>query len=165
MLLHLHLSVKQVFRYAYDMAAKKCPCPQSIRAWTSLVRAESAVLTAVETDLKQAGFPSLAWYEILQELDHAGSEGLRPFELEAKISVRQYNLSRLLARLADEDLIEKRQCQGDGRGHHVRITATGRSMKNKMWPAYADAIDKHFSGKLAMGEAAQLAGILDKVLG
>ena len=140
------------------------PCPDSVRAWTNLLRAEHAVRSAVEAQLKQAGYPPLSWYAVLMELDAAPEGRLRPFELEQRIAFKQYNLSRLVARLSEEGLVQTAQCPNDARGHHVQITAAGRALKSAMWPAYAQAIDKHFSGKLAAGEAEQLAQLLERVL-
>jgi len=136
----------------------------AVRAWAKLVRAEGAVLAAVERDLKAAGFPPLAWYDVLLELKRAPQQRLRPLELEPRLLLQQYNLSRLIERMAADGLVERQKCADDARGHHLLLLPAGRDLLRKMWLAYERAIALHFADKLSAGEAAQLAHLLDKLL-
>ena len=54
----------------------------------------------VEAAVKAKGYPPLAWYDVLLELSREGGRRLRPVELEKELLVAQYNLSRLLDRMA-----------------------------------------------------------------
>jgi len=132
----------------------------AVTAWARLVRVSQALLGAVETDLKAAGLPSLAWYDALLELSRAGSKGLRPYELQQAMLLAQYNVSRLADRLVAAGYVERRPCAEDGRGYVLRITAAGRAMQRRMWPVYRAAIARHFARKLGHGEAEALALIL-----
>ena len=139
-------------------------CPFSIQAWSRLVRAESAVLAQVERDLKAAGFPALAWYDVLLELDRSEFGRLRPFELEERMLLRQYNLSRLIDRMETEKLVSRQRCASDARGFHVQIETAGRELRARMWPVYAEAVKQHFALKLGDGEAEELARLLGKLI-
>src|SRR5215468_3365969 len=120
---------------AYILAMpERLPSDAVIRAWTRLIRAQQAALSAVEADLKAAGFPPLGWYDVLLELSRAEGDGLRPFALEQKLLLAQYNLSRLLDRLEAAGYIERLVCVEDGRGQIVAITASGRALVKRMWP-------------------------------
>ena len=134
-----------------------------VAAWVGLVRVSQRMLGDVEADLKQAGFPPLAWYDALLELRRAGTTGLRPFELQDKMLLAQYNLSRLTDRVVNEGYAQRLPCEDDGRGHVLAITASGRGLLKRMWPAYRSAIDRHFAGRLSTDEAKRLAGILDRL--
>lgn len=136
----------------------------AIRAWAKLVRAEGAVLAAVERELKAAGYPPLSWYDVLLELKRAPQQRLRPLELEPRLLLQQYNLSRLIERMAGDGLLEREKCATDARGHWLVLLPPGRELLRKMWPVYERAIARHFADKLAPGEAAQLAHLLDKLL-
>src|SRR5262245_57753822 len=127
------------------------PSEAVVHAWTRLVRAQVTVLAAVEADLKAAGFPPLAWYDVLLEL--ARHDGLRPFEVEARVLLAQYNLSRLLDRLQAAGYIERVPCPDDRRGQIVLITPAGRDLQKRMWPTYRAAIARHVGGKLSEVEA------------
>lgn len=134
-------------------------------AWVYLVRAEEAVVSAVEADVKAKGFPPLVWYDVVLELSRPGrEEGLRQNELERRLLFKQYNLSRLLDRLEEAKFVERRQCPEDGRGFMVAITPAGRQFQKRVWPVYRDAIAQHFSGKLTNKEAADLGRLLKKLV-
>jgi DNA-binding MarR family transcriptional regulator len=140
--------------------------PAIEQAWVSLVRAEEAVVAAVESEVKSAGCPPLAWYDVALELSRDGREdGLRQNELERRLLFRQYNLSRLLDRMEEAKYIERRQCPDDGRGQVAALTAAGRKFQKSMWPLYRAAIVKHFASKLTIKEAAELGRLLQKLTG
>ena len=140
------------------------PSDAVIRAWTRLVRARHRAMAAVEADLRRAGFPPLAWYDALLELRRAGQEGLRPYELEAAMLLAQYNLSRLVDRLAAAGHLIRAPSPADGRGQVLTITDGGRALLEAMWPAYAAAIQRHVGARLAEPQAAMLAALLDRLL-
>jgi DNA-binding MarR family transcriptional regulator len=140
------------------------PLPdRTIRAWARLQRASQSVLSAVESDLKAAGYPPLAWYDVLLELKRAGKDGLRPHALQARMLLAQYNLSRLLDRMESEGYLERRPCPNDGRGQIVVIAPPGRRLVKRMWPAYEAAIARHFAARLNAQEARHLADLLSKL--
>ena len=140
------------------------PSDAVIHAWTRLVKAGRVVLGAVEAELKAAGFPPLGWYDVLLELSREKVDGLRPFVLEERLLLAQYNLSRVLDRLAEAGYVERLPHPDDRRGQIVRITARGRDLTKRMWPIYRAAIARHVGAKLAEGEARELASLLDQLI-
>src|SRR3712207_969513 len=84
------------------------------------LRAHNASLGTVEKALKAEGLPPLEWYGVLLELERAGP--LRPRDLQGRLLLAQYNLSRLLDRMAAAGTVEKQACAEDGRGQLVAIT-------------------------------------------
>jgi DNA-binding MarR family transcriptional regulator len=140
------------------------PSPESVAAWSRLVRVQQALLASVEQDLKAEGFPPLAWYDALLELTRAPGGELRPLELERAMLLPQYSTSRLVDRLAEAGLAERRVCPVDGRGQMVAITSAGRSLQKKMWAAYATAIERHVGSKLSATDAASLCDLLGRLV-
>lgn len=142
----------------------KMPSDATTDAWIALVRAQQKALTSVEADLKAAGFPPLAWYDVLLELRRAGPEGLRPMEFEDRLLLAQHNVSRLLDRLEGAGYISREAHESDGRGQRIHATAAGLDLQKRMWPAYGAAIERHLGAKLAGDdEAARLADLLGKL--
>jgi DNA-binding MarR family transcriptional regulator len=139
------------------------PTPETTSAWTRLMRAQQGVLTAVEKDLKKAGFPPLAWYDALLELSRAPRGELRPVELEKQMLLPQHGVSRLIDRLVAAGLVERKTCPVDGRGQFAAITPAGRNLQKRMWDAYAAAIERHVGAKLSNKEAAGLCDLLGKL--
>lgn len=135
----------------------------AVSAWAGLVRVSQHLLATVDRDLKDAGFPPLAWYDALLELRRAGDGGLRPFQLRDQMLLAQYNLSRLVDRLAAAGLVERLPSPDDGRGQVVKITAQGRALLREMWPAYRAAIRKRFASKLDPWELTELARVLQQL--
>ncbi len=139
------------------------PSEATVRAWARLTRAQQRAQGEIEAALKAAGLPPLAWYDVLLETERAGRHGLRPFELERAMLLAQYNLSRLVDRLAAAGLVERRPCDDDGRGHMVAITDAGRALRRRMWPVYARAIEHAVGRHLTAQQARTLGDLLDRL--
>ena len=140
------------------------PSQETTSAWARLVRVQQGVLNAVEQDLKKAGFPPLAWYDALLELSRTADGMLRPVELEKHMLLPQYSTSRLVDRLTEAGLAERKTCPIDGRGQYVVITQAGRNMQKKMWDTYSAAIERHVGAKLSNKDAAQLCDLLGRLV-
>lgn len=136
------------------------PSVTTVEAWTRLHRAQRLSLSIVEGALKDAGLPPLAWYDVLLELEHAEEAGMRPYELQDRLLLPQYNLSRLLGRIAGAGYLDQRPCDDDGRGQLVVITDEGRDMRRRMWAVYGPAIQAAVGDKLTARQAATLAELL-----
>ena len=140
------------------------PSEDALTAWARLVRSSHSLLAGVEVDLKANGLPPLSWYDALLELRNADTGGLRPYQLQKQMLLAQYNLSRLVDRLASEGYVERIRCEEDGRGHVIRITKNGRELLKKMWPVYRSAVMTRFASPLGAGQIKQLAAILVKLV-
>ncbi|MBV8752911.1 MAG: winged helix-turn-helix transcriptional regulator [Hyphomicrobiales bacterium] len=147
-----------------DKGMPATPSETVQRAWARLIKAQRSALGRVERALKSAGLPPLAWYDALLELERVGARGLRPFELERAMLLEQYNLSRLLDRLEKAGYVERRACADDGRGNVVVITASGKAMRRRMWPAYAAAIEDAFGRHLSEQQAKNLDALLGALI-
>ncbi|MCB4456122.1 MarR family winged helix-turn-helix transcriptional regulator [Leisingera sp. McT4-56] len=138
--------------------------PDPFAVWLPLARAHKSVLASVEAVLKQAGLPGLDWYDMLWELECAGDAGLRPFELQEKLLLPQYGVSRLAERLAKTGLLARRTCNDDGRGQVLVITPEGAAMRARIWAVYSAAMQQAVTPHFSPGEARRLAELLAKLL-
>jgi len=130
--------------------------------WARFVRVSQTVLSDVEAALKSEGFPPLAWYDVLLELDRA-PDGLRPVELQRQMLLAQYNLSRLIDRMVHAGLVRRGECPEDRRGCVLYLTEKGRGLRYGMWPAYRDAVVERFLGRLVPPEAEALLAVLSRL--
>ncbi|WP_420548569.1 MarR family winged helix-turn-helix transcriptional regulator [Curvivirga sp.] len=128
-----------------------------------MARSYTRVLLAIEKDLKAAGFPALDWYDILLELEKAGEEGLRPFELQEKLLLPQYGVSRLVSRIEKEGYVERVSCTEDGRGQSLKITSLGKDLREKMWAIYGPSLEKNLGAKISEDQVKMIADILRKI--
>jgi DNA-binding MarR family transcriptional regulator len=141
------------------------PSDSAVKAWARLVRARETLFAAIERDLKAAGCPPLAWYDVLLELVRAPEGRLRPIEIAKETLLAQYNLSRLLDRLEKESLVSRAPHEGDARGQWVVITEKGRAVQARTWKVYARSIQKHVGEKLDDKAAETLAALLGRLIG
>jgi len=130
-------------------------------AWVQLIRAHRSALGSVERALKAAGLPPLEWYDVLLELERGGP--LRPRDLQDRLLLAQYNLSRLLDRMEGEGLVSRERCSEDARCQWVRASDAGTALRRRMWPVYAHAIEEALGAKLGRGEAQSLARLLSRL--
>lgn len=136
----------------------------SVRAWARLIRAQQVLLERVEADLKAAGLPPLAWYDVLLELRRAARGQLRQYEIGERVLLSKYNVSRLLDRLEAEGLLTREPCAEDRRGANVAITREGRAAVRKMWPVYARGIEQYFASRFSRQELEQLAELMGRLI-
>lgn len=141
------------------------PSDAIVRAWVRLERAHRAAQSTVEMRLKQANLPPLAWYDALLELERADPAGLRPFELQKEMLFAQYNLSRLVDRLEAAGHVLRSASEEDGRGHVLTITRSGRTLRQRMWPVYAAAIEAAVGSHLSETDALTLGELLGRLYG
>lgn len=136
----------------------------AVTAWARLVRAQQGALKLVENDLKRAGFPPLAWYDVLLELERAADGRLRPRDIQKHMLLKRYSVTRLVERMERDGLVDRLGCADDGRGAVVRITQKGRRLRRKMWPVYAAAIEISFAARFSEDELSSLSGLLGRIL-
>lgn len=143
---------------------RKQPTKETIQAWIHLHRAHRLLLETVEYSLKNKGLPSLDWYDVLLELHREKGAGLRQYEIGEKILLNKHNLSRLIDRLENNQLVGRHTCAEDGRGTRIKITGKGEKMLKQVWPVYSQSIQEGFGAKLMPNDFIGLSRILSKLL-
>ena len=56
--------------------------------------------------------------------------------------------------------VEKRPCEGDGRGLVLVLTDTGKALRKRMWPVYHAAIQRQIGSHLNEKQARTLCTLL-----
>jgi DNA-binding MarR family transcriptional regulator len=140
------------------------PSKPVVDAWIALNRAQRYLFDAIEAELKSAGLPALAWYDVLLELWREPGGRLRQSDLERKMLFPQYRVSRLVDRLESEKLVRRERCEDDGRAYWVAISDKGLALRQRMWPIYAAAIQRHLGEKLPEQETARIVEGLRKLV-
>lgn len=135
----------------------------AIAAWARLARVSQSLLSAVEADLKAAGYPPLSWYDALLELRRVEPAGLRPYELQREMLLAQYSMSRLTERLLKAGYVAREPAPDDGRGFILHVTDEGKDLLTRMWPVYRQAIRERFALRLSEADIKKLSEILGKL--
>lgn len=133
-----------------------------IAAWRTLATAQALVAERVEAALAHEGLPPLHWHDVLAALADAPQASLRMHELAREVVMSRSGLTRLVDRLEQGGLLERRRCPTDRRGAFVSLTAAGRVTLERMLPAHAAAVREHFTAHVA--DAPALAELLGPVV-
>jgi DNA-binding MarR family transcriptional regulator len=138
------------------------PTKIQLEALRSVLRARSTLTDRLETALRADELPPLGWYDVLCALDAAG-EGMRPRDLAYEIGLTPSGVTRLLDRMTDAGLIERKACPTDRRGYGVSLTTAGRKTHAMMEPVYMREVEAAFASLITSDEARQLSEVLDRV--
>jgi DNA-binding MarR family transcriptional regulator len=77
------------------------------RLFFALQRINRTIMPGIERTLKTEGITDPIWYEILLAAEEAGETGVRMLDLERRLFVAQYALSRHVARIEKAGLIRR----------------------------------------------------------
>jgi DNA-binding MarR family transcriptional regulator len=130
--------------------------------WISLVRIRRRLQRLVERRLKRVGLPPLIWHHALLLLASRERRELSAPELEEELSLRQYQVSRLIERLVEGGLVARRRLSVAGRTSVIRLTAHGLALQQRMAEVYATVVETEIVGQFPEQEAATLLSLLER---
>ena len=131
----------------------------SLRLWVVLSRARASVGRVAEADIDQHGL-STGEFAILETLYHKGP--LLLGEVQRKILASSGGVTYLVDRLAQQGLVERRECAGDRRARYAALTSAGVDLMDRIFPQHAEAIVTAMSG-LSVEEKRQAIVLLKKL--
>lgn len=138
--------------------------PIDTHAWAVFIHAHTALMERVESRLKAADLPPLAWYDVLWALEQAEEGRLRMNDLAQRMALSRSNLTRLADRLEEQGLIARETCPDDRRGAYCALTAAGKTLRKKMWPTYARAIEETFTRHLSQQDQKTMSTALRRAV-
>ena len=134
------------------------------RVWFYILKSQRKFFLKFSQVLKDQGLGDPAWYEILFEINMAGAEGKLMGELESKLLLPQYGLSRHVSRMEKAGLL-RRAFIADGRRKQVLfLTEEGNKRLDIVWPLYLDTLKKEMGPLLDTDEAYDLARSLLRLI-
>jgi len=145
------------------LVAAELPERRGLDAWASLLQAHATLMRRLESDLEEETGLALADFDVLAQLARAGGE-LRMTDLAARALISRSGMTRRVARLVDEGLVQRADADADGRGVMVVLTDVGVARLAETAPAHARGISKLFVEQLDDQELAILERALGKVI-
>ncbi len=128
----------------------------AVRVWFRFLRLESRLQIAVSERLREIGL-SVPQCDVLTTLTEA--EGISQQDLAKRLYVTKGNISGLLDRLENADLVERRSIEADRRQYAIYLTARGRDSAEKAI-AVQHALIAATLGKLAPESLATFEDLL-----
>ena len=132
-------------------------------AWEGFVHAQARMMQKLGRELDEAGKIPLDTYDILVQLAENGGR-VRLRDLVNKVVLSQPGLSRKVARLEEEGLLERLPDPNDGRGVLVRMTRSGRAALRTAAVVHIAGIEREFTSRITDDEAATLTSVFNRLL-
>ena len=132
-------------------------------AWEGFLHSQARMMQRLGRELDQAGMIPLNTYDILVQLAENGGR-LRLRDLVDRVVLSQPGLSRKVARLADEGLLERLPDPHDGRGVLVRLTRAGREALRSAAVVHISGVEREFTSQISDEEASTLAKVFARLL-
>ncbi len=131
--------------------------------WQGYLQTHATIIRLLEAELQQELNLPLLWYDTLNHLNQSPYGGLRLQDLADAINLSQSGLTRLLDRMTEADLVERKPCPADRRGLFAHITATGRAKLEQATPVYLSVLDRHFLRYLSCEEVNALLKVFSNI--
>jgi DNA-binding MarR family transcriptional regulator len=111
--------------------------------WRDLLSRHARTVCALDRELEASHGLGMSEYEVLDRL--SGSEGCRVQELAGQLHLSQSALSRAVARLEKDGLVERAMCPEDRRGVSVCLTPSGRERYEAARPTHRQVLAENLA--------------------
>ncbi|WP_210571387.1 MarR family winged helix-turn-helix transcriptional regulator [Streptomyces sp. GESEQ-4] len=131
------------------MAAKK-PEQALVEQWRDMLALHARTQCELDRALHRHGLCA-SDFEVLDVLAEAravdgGTCSYRVQEISERVHLTQSALSRLVARLEKDGLVERGMCPEDRRGVKVALTPKGRSLHGEVLPVQREVLTRMLAG-------------------
>ena len=134
-------------------------------AWRGFLRAHTALTRELDAELIAAHGLSLSSYEVLLFLAESPNGRMRMSELADSVLLSRSGLTRLVDRLAEDGLLERRPCSSDARGWFAALTPKGRATFEEARRTQLDGVRRMFASSFSDEELELLGGCFARLGG
>ena len=136
-----------------------------LEAWQALLHAHHEITRKLDAELEQDHRLSLSEYDVLLRLARAPHRSLRMAELAQRVMFSPSGLTRVVDRLGEEDLVDRRRDSGDARVVFARLTEKGYDRLRRAAQTHLRGIRQHFTGRLSQIQLRNVASALQVISG
>ncbi|MDX8151629.1 MarR family transcriptional regulator [Patulibacter brassicae] len=130
-----------------------------LATWELFLRSHAQINRRLEQDLAAHDL-TLSDYDVLVQLVQAPEGCLRPIELSRRVLLTRSGITRLVAGLERQGLVERRPAPEDRRGQLVQLTEAGRELVREAGRTHARGIRELFADRLDARQLATLRELL-----
>lgn len=138
--------------------------PAEWDAWRSFTTMRRSLDRALERNLQATGDISAPDYEILIALFEAPDKTMRARDLAVRVGWERSRVSHQVTRMTKRGLLERTECDSDGRGTWIGLTASGRRAVLSSMRDHAAAIREYFFDVVSPDEIDALRALSERVL-
>ncbi|HEY5882640.1 MAG TPA: MarR family transcriptional regulator [Nakamurella sp.] len=146
-----------------DTAGQRSFSGERKAAWENLLHSQARLMQRLGRELEEAGKIPLSSYDVLVQLAENGGR-LRLRDLVDRLVLSQPGLSRKVARLEEQGLVERLPDPHDGRGVLVKLTRSGRAALRSAAVVHIAGVERAFTDQISDEEAAVLARVFGRLL-
>lgn len=144
------------------LVAEELPGRRGLDAWRALLRAYSALMRRLSSDLEKKTGLSLGDFDVLGQLAEAGG-ALRMTDLADRTLSSRSGMTRRVDRLVEEGLVRRARSDADGRAVVIVLTDAGVARVTETVPVHLRGVSDLFMARLDDKELAALESALKKV--
>src|SRR3954470_1924795 len=133
-------------------------------AWAGFLRTHASLVRELDDELTRAHDLPLSSYDVLVQLATTPDGQMRMSQLADAVLLSRSGLSRLVARLVDQGLVERRECASDGRGAWATLTDEGRSRLDAARETHRAGVRERFLSRLSESQQRQLGAAWRRIL-
>jgi DNA-binding MarR family transcriptional regulator len=136
-----------------------------MEAWAGFLRAHASLVRELDDELTREHDLPLSSYDVLVQLASAPDGMMRMSQLADAVLLSRSGLSRLVARLVDQGLVERRECASDGRGAWATLTDEGGRRLDEARSTHRAGVRERFLSRLSESQQRQLGAAWRRILG
>ena len=138
------------------------PPQEQLVVWRTFLEAAFALIDILDAELQEECGLSLRWYDVLVHLEEA-EHGVRMNELASRILASKSGLTRVIDRMEEAGLVERRRPVHDRRAIEIFMTDGGERALAKARSIHRRGINQHFAQHLSKRDFDSLSRALEKV--
>jgi DNA-binding MarR family transcriptional regulator len=138
------------------------PTREQLVVWRTFLEAAFALIDILDAELQEEQGISLRWYDVLVHLEEA-EHGIRMNELASRILASKSGLTRVIDRMEEAGLVERRRPGEDRRVIQIVITAAGEKALSDARSVHRRGINEHFAQHLNKRHLEALSRALEEV--
>src|SRR5579872_949496 len=150
-----------------DAVSETLPaCPsgdEKVQLFGLLVETNARMSRRLGLELEAVCDLPLAWFEVLLQLRLASEGRLKMTQIADAIVHSTGGTTRLVDRLEEAGLVQRRSCPSDRRAIHVEITTAGNARLDEALGVHLRYLDQALAGRLDGAERTALASLLTKL--
>lgn len=129
----------------------------------ALGRVMMVLQRTIDADMMRGAQLPLSEYSALMHLSEAPDRRMRMSELATASLVSLSGMTRIVARLEGEGLVERVRCDEDARGLHAVLTDAGLARLRQAWPTHLASVRRHILDHLDGADPAALTSVLERL--
>jgi DNA-binding MarR family transcriptional regulator len=136
---------------------------QETSLWRTFLGTHRQIVDRLAEQMQTDHQLPLEWFDVLIHLADVPGKRLRQRELRDRLLLSESGVSRMLARMAEAGVLERRPADDDRRGVEVVLTSAGEALLATAVESHLKLVASLFTDRLAVTDRVALEHILAKL--